>query len=99
MLITASKARINLNNHGAREPLVSFKTLEEMIKISSLLGAESLTVWILKKNCAKWNKKLRDAGYDLKTYYPKSLPDSAMLDIYWNLAEFIKLNSSQEIDL
>lgn len=99
MLIKASTARKNLNNHVAREPLVSFKTLEEMIKISSLLGSESLTVWVFRKNCVKWNKKLRDAGYDLKVYYPKSLPDSAMLDIYWNLAEFIKLNSSEEIDL
>lgn len=99
MLIKASTARKNLNNHAAREPLVSFKTLEEMIKISSLLGAESLTVWILKKNCGKWNKKLRDSGYDLNASYPRSLPDSVMLDIYWNLAEFIKLNSSEEFDL
>lgn len=99
MLIKASKARENLNQHVAREPLKSFKTLEQMIKVSSVLGAESLTVWILKKNSSKWNKKLRDAGYDIKTYYPKSLPDSAMVDIYWNLAEFIKMNSTEEIDL
>ena len=98
MKITVENANSNMLSHSTR-PIMRFLDLSKMIHLSSLLGYESLNVWVPKNKAGKWNRQLRDLGFKLKTYYPKSLPEHALVEIHWNMAEFIEMDEEKELDL
>jgi hypothetical protein len=96
-MIDAATAYNNMILHQKREPISRFSTLAEMIRVTSILGSEQLHVFIRTKDSDKFKKRLRELGYTLHSYYPKSLPSELLLVIDWNTANYIG-NTENEIN-
>ena len=88
-MINAQTAYDNMISHQARTPIRKFSTIEEMIRVSSLLGAEKIEVFLLVKDEHKIKNKLKQLGFILNSTYIKSLPDEVLVEINWVTAEFI----------
>lgn len=97
-MISAEKARKNLISHMNRKPIANYKLLSQLIIAASLLGNETITLWVAEVKFNKWKTKLRKLGYSIVIYRPASLPNELLIEIHWNTSEFLNLNKEKIIN-
>jgi hypothetical protein len=88
-MITVKEARQNVTLHETRIPVNDITTIDEMIRVSSLLGAHSVTIWVSEKNSEKFRKQLRKSGFHVETSIGAALNGEALMEITWQIADFM----------
>ncbi len=88
-MITQSQAYKNMISHMERTPIQSLLTIDEMIRVSSLMGHETISFFVKNSDVSSFVKELRKSKFHVTVVCPQSLSEESLITVDWNTAQFI----------